>query len=68
MKDGLRINRIHHNTQTVEIPICQGGGVAFFCRRRKICGRCRTGTFHHIVVDGQEQIVNRTGGGSNPRS
>ena len=30
MKDGLRINRIHHNTQTVEIPDLSGGGVAFF--------------------------------------
>ena len=30
MKDGLRINYIHHNTQVVEKPELSSGGVAFF--------------------------------------
>ena len=30
MKDGLRINYIHHNKQVVEKPALSGEGVAFF--------------------------------------
>ena len=30
MKDGLRINYIHHNKQVVEKPALFGEGVAFF--------------------------------------
>jgi len=57
MKDGLRINRIHHNTQTVEIPDLSGGGVAFFAGEEKSAADVEQELFYHIVVDGQEQIV-----------
>ena len=35
MKDGLRINYIHHNTQVVEKPELSNGGVAFFSGKEK---------------------------------
>lgn len=57
MKDGLHINRIHHNTQTVEIPDLSGGGVAFFAGEEKSAADVEQELFYHIVVEGQEQIV-----------
>ena len=35
MKDGLRINYIHHNKQVVEKPALSGEGVAFFSGEEK---------------------------------
>ena len=35
MKDGLRINYIHHNKQVVEKPALFGEGVAFFSGEEK---------------------------------
>ena len=38
MKDGLRINYIHHNKQVVEKPALSGEGVAFFSGEEKPAG------------------------------
>lgn len=57
MKDGLRINRIHHNVPVVEQPDLSGGGVAFFSGSEKSAADVEQELFYHIVVDGAEQIV-----------
>lgn len=57
MKDGLRINYIHHNTQVVEKPELSGGGVAFFSGKEKSAADYEQELFYHIVVDGAEQVV-----------
>lgn len=57
MKDGLRINYIHHNTQVVEKPELSSGGVAFFSGKEKSAADYEQELFYHIVVDGAEQVV-----------
>ena len=57
MKDGLRINRIHHNVPVVEKPDLSGGGVAFFSGEEKSAADVEQELFYHIVTDGQEQVV-----------
>ena len=57
MKDGLRINYIHHNKQVVEKPALFGEGVAFFSGEEKEAPDYEQELFYHIVVDGAEQIV-----------
>ena len=57
MKDGLRINYIHHNTQVVEKPELSNGGVAFFSGKEKSAADYEQELFYHIVVDGAEQVV-----------
>lgn len=57
MKDGLRINYIHHNKQVVEKPALSGEGVAFFSGEEKPAGDYEQELFYHIVADGAEQIV-----------
>ena len=39
MKDGLRINYIHHNAQVVEKPELSSGGVRIFLRKEKSSSR-----------------------------
>ena len=58
MKDGLRINYIHHNKQVVEKPALSGEGVAFFSGEEKPAGDYEQELFYHIVADGAEQVVN----------
>ena len=57
MKDGLRINYIHHNKQVVEKPALSGEGVAFFSGEEKPAGDYEQELFYHIVADGAEQVV-----------
>ena len=57
MKDGLRINYIHHNKQVVEKPALFGEGVAFFSGEEKPAGDYEQELFYHIVADGAEQVV-----------
>ena len=57
MKDGLRINYIHHNKQVVEKPALSGEGVAFFSGEEKEAPDYEQELFYHIVADGAEQIV-----------
>ena len=57
MKDGLRINYIHHNAQVVEKPELSSGGVAFFSGKEKSAADYEQELFYHIVVDGAEQVV-----------
>lgn len=57
MKDGLRINRIHHNVPVVEKPDLSGSGVAFFAGSNKSEADVEQELFYHIVVDGAEQVV-----------
>ena len=57
MKDGLRINYIHHNKQVVEKPALFGEGVAFFSGEEKEAPDYEQELFYHIVADGAEQIV-----------
>jgi predicted dehydrogenase len=57
MKDGLRINYIHHNKQVVEKPALSGEGVAFFSGEEKTAGDYEQELFYHIVADGAEQVV-----------
>lgn len=57
MKDGLRINRIHHNVPTVEKPELSEGGVAFFSGEEKSAADIEQELFYHIVADGAGQIV-----------
>ena len=57
MKDGLRINYIHHNAQVVEKPELSNGGVAFFSGKEKSAADYEQELFYHIVVDGAEQVV-----------
>ncbi len=57
MKDGLRINRIHHNVPTVEKPELFGGAVDFFSGDEKSAADVEQELFYRIVADGAKQTV-----------
>ena len=57
MKDGLRINRIHHNVPVVEKPDLSEGGVAFFSGKEKSAADIEQELFYRIVTEGLEHIV-----------
>ncbi len=57
MKDGLRINRIHHNVPTVEKPELSGGAVDFFSGDEKSAADVEQELFYRIVADGAKQTV-----------
>ena len=58
MKDGLRINYIHHNTQVVEKPELSSGGVAFFSGKEKSAADYFSGLALGLFQDAKEEEVN----------
>lgn len=56
MKDGLRINYIHHNTQVVEKPELSSGGVAFFSGKKSQQQTMNRNCFTTSLLMGQNRL------------
>jgi predicted dehydrogenase len=57
MKEGLRINRVQYNKQTVERPDLHSGGVAFFEGKSDNPDDVEQRTFYNAITQGSELIV-----------
>ena len=57
MKDGLRINRVQYNKQTVEKPDLKSGGVAFYSGKSEDAPDIEQQIFYDAVVNGKELVV-----------
>ena len=57
MKEGVRINRIHHNYQCVEIPNLEAGGVDFYGAEKLLPADLEQKTFIEAIRDGKELVV-----------
>lgn len=56
MKDGLRINYIHHNTQVVEKPELSSGGVAFSQEKKSQQQTMNRNCFTTSLLMGQNRL------------
>jgi predicted dehydrogenase len=57
MKEGLRINRVQYNKQSVEKPDLNSGGVAFFDGQGEQDSDIEQRTFYNAITKGEELIV-----------
>lgn len=57
MKDGLRINRVQYNRQTVEKPDLGAGSVAFFQGDSQAAPDVEQKIFYDAVMNGKELVV-----------
>ncbi|MDF2941738.1 MAG: oxidoreductase protein [Herbinix sp.] len=57
MKDGLRINRVQYNKQSVEKPDLNSGGVAFFTGQGEKDSDIEQRTFYNAITKGEELVV-----------
>lgn len=57
MKDGLRINRIKYDKQTVEKPDLDAGGVDFYEGKSQDAPDLEQAAFYDAIVNGKEQVV-----------
>ncbi len=57
MKDGLRINRVQYNKQTVEKPDLKSGGVAFYSGKSEDAPDIEQQIFYDAVANGKELVV-----------
>lgn len=57
MKGGIRINKVKHNKQCIEIPGLDAGGVAFYDGDTKDAPDIEQETFYNAIVNGAEVVV-----------
>ncbi len=57
MKDGLRINSVKYNKQTVELPSLGAGGVAFYGGADDKPQVLEQKTFYNAIINGGELVV-----------
>lgn len=57
MKDGLRINRVQYNKQTVEKPDLNSGGVAFFTGQSDEAPDVEQRVFYNAITKGEDLVV-----------
>lgn len=57
MKEGLRINRVQYNKQSVEKPDLNSGGVAFFDGKEMRDSDIEQEVFYNAIVNGKELVV-----------
>ncbi len=57
MKDGLRINSVKYNKQTIEKPDLRSGGVAFFAGSAEEAPDVEQKIFYNAIVNGKELVV-----------
>lgn len=57
MKDGLRINRVQYNKQSVEKPDLNNGGVAFFEGKTMRDSDIEQEVFYNAIVNGKDLVV-----------
>ena len=57
MKDGLRINKVQYNKQSVEKPDLKSGGVAFFEGQGEKDSDIEQKTFYNAIVKGEDLVV-----------
>ncbi|MDF2538155.1 MAG: oxidoreductase [Herbinix sp.] len=57
MKEGLRINRVQYNKQTVEKPDLNSGGVAFYQGEGQKETDVEQRIFYHAITKGSELVV-----------
>jgi predicted dehydrogenase len=57
MKDGLRINRVKYNKQSVEKPDLNSGGVAFFSGQSEDAPDIEQKVFYNAITKGEDLVV-----------
>jgi predicted dehydrogenase len=57
MKEGLRINRVQYNKQTIEKPDLSSGGVAFFSGSAEDASDVEQRAFYDAITKGTELVV-----------
>ncbi|MHB8128316.1 MAG: Gfo/Idh/MocA family protein [Mobilitalea sp.] len=57
MKDGLRINKVQYNKQSIEKPDLNSGGVAFFEGKGEKDSDLEQQAFYNAIVKGEELVV-----------
>ncbi|MGF7143479.1 putative dehydrogenase [Anaerotaenia torta] len=57
MKDGLRINRVKYDRQSVEKPNLEAGGVAFFSGASEEAPDIEQKVFYNAITKGEELVV-----------
>jgi predicted dehydrogenase len=57
MKDGLRINRVKYNKQSVEKPDLNSGGVAFFSGQSDDAPDIEQRVFYNAITKGEDLVV-----------
>ena len=57
MKDGLRLNRVQYNRQSVEKPALGAGGVAFYDGKEEKDSDIEQRVFYNAVVNGEDLVV-----------
>jgi predicted dehydrogenase len=57
MKDGLRINRVKYNKQSIEKPDLNSGGVAFFTGQSEDAPDIEQRVFYNAITKGEDLVV-----------